>query len=134
MSGRWKYEVLACATDDADHSDACSLWTLASTYFDQEFSKAFEDAATKPHAQVRTVSPFNGNSVMSFHHIEGGGLCEWCGPATGRRGPWMRTPSEDRFMCSPCVADGEAAMEALHKANGWPRSRTYWPVLEERAD
>ncbi|MFF3006330.1 hypothetical protein ACFVTF_26400 [Kitasatospora sp. NPDC057940] len=134
MSGRWKYEVLACTADSPDHGDSCSLWTLVDTYYGQAFTKAFEAAAVKVHAQVRTVSPFNGNSVLSFHHIEGGGLCEWCGPATGRRGPWMRTPNENRFMCPSCVADGEAAMDVLHGDNGWPWSRSYWPVLEEAGD
>ncbi|WP_327068749.1 hypothetical protein [Kitasatospora sp. NBC_01302] len=126
----WKYEVLICLAPD-NHGDSCQLWTPGDTFFDHGFRDAFKAAATQAHAIVRTVSPHNGNVCTAFHHIEGGGLCEWCGPATGRRGPWMRTPAEERFMCAPCVADAQNSMDALHKANGWSRSRSYWPVLEK---
>ncbi|MGW2539659.1 hypothetical protein ACWC5I_01975 [Kitasatospora sp. NPDC001574] len=131
MSGRWKYELLVCSEAGVDHSDECGAWTVTAAYFDRAFQDAFTAASAEQHAMVRTVSPFNGNTATSFHHIAGGGLCEWCGPATGRRGPWMRTPNQSRFMCSTCVADGEASMAFLHEANGWPRSRSYWPVLKE---
>lgn len=126
----WKYELLVCSAPDS-HGDSCQLWTLSDTFLDYGFRDAFKAAAVREHALVRAVSPHSGKSYTSFHHIEGGGLCEWCGPAAGRRGPWMRTPSEQQFMCAVCVDDAEAAMESLHKANGWPRSRSYWPVLEK---
>ncbi|MFD7738032.1 hypothetical protein [Kitasatospora sp. NPDC059800] len=130
----WRYDLLVCPSAGPDHGDSCELWTLVGEYFDHGYRDAFRAATAHQHALVRIVSPFNGNTATAFHHISGGGLCEWCGPATGRRGPWMSTPSDHRFMCSPCVADAEAAMEAVHKANGWPRSRRYRPVLEGAAD
>ncbi|MFE2104332.1 hypothetical protein ACFXAF_00420 [Kitasatospora sp. NPDC059463] len=126
----WCYELYVCESAGVDHGDDCAQWTLAGQYFDHGYRDAFVAATAEQHAEVRTVSPFTGNTTTPFRHIEGGGLCEWCGPATGRRGPWMHTPNEDRFMCSACVADGEASLEVMNKASGWYSSRSYWPVLE----
>jgi len=127
----WKYEVLVCAGSGEEHGESCEVWRLTATHFDHGFRDAFKAAAAEAHALVRTVSSHNGKTRIAFHHIEGGGRCEWCGPNTGRRGPWMRTPSQEQFMCAVCVVDAQDSMDAIHKANGWPRSRTYWPVLEK---
>ncbi|MFJ7202116.1 hypothetical protein ACIQWR_01070 [Streptomyces sp. NPDC098789] len=130
----WRYDLYICDCgyeQPEDHDGSCGAWRHGGTFHDYGYRQAFQAAAREGHAYVETTSPFNGNKAVAFQHIEGGGLCELCGPATGRRGPYTRSPNSRRFLCEPCARDLQGALDDMHKSIGAYRSRELRPVLED---
>ncbi|MER6314602.1 hypothetical protein ABT237_12645 [Streptomyces sp. NPDC001581] len=130
----WPYDLYICDCgyeQPEDHDGSCGAWRHGGTWHDYGYRLAFQAAAREGHAYVESTSPHNGVKSVVFQHIEGGGLCEVCGPATGRRGPYTRSPSNRQFLCDPCVRSFQGALDDLHKSIGAYRSRELWPVLED---
>ncbi|WP_236246487.1 hypothetical protein [Streptomyces sp. CC210A] len=133
-SRAWAYDLYVCESDSRkpeEHGDSCTSWRHGGTWLDHEFRAAYQEAARQSHAYVETTSPHNGAKAIGFKHLDGGGLCELCGPTTGRRGPWTRTPSNRQFLCDVCGRDLQQALDDLHKSIGAYRSRDVRPVLED---
>ncbi|MCP3755777.1 hypothetical protein [Streptomyces sp. TBY4] len=130
----WPYDLYICDCgygQPEDHDGSCGAWRHGGTWHDYGYRQAFEAAAREGHAYVESTSPHNGRKAVVFQHVQGGGLCELCGPATGRRGPYTRSPNGRRFLCDPCVRDLQGALDDLHKSSGAYRTRELWPVLED---
>jgi hypothetical protein len=130
----WAYDLYICASDHqepGDHDDRCGTWRHGGTWTDHGFGAAYRAAARETHAYVESTSPHTGHKSVLFKHVEGGGLCELCGPTTGRRGPWTRSPSSRGFLCGVCARDLQQSLDDLHKSMGLPRFRDIRPVLED---
>ncbi|MGW1836947.1 hypothetical protein [Streptomyces sp. NPDC002067] len=130
----WPYDLYICDTEHEnleDHGDACDVWRHGGTWFDYGFRHAFRAAARQTHAYVRSTSPYTEYKAVVFKHIKGGGQCEQCGPATGRRGPWTRSLAFERFLCAECARGLQAASDGISKATGVTRWRSVRPVIED---
>lgn len=130
----WAYDLHICESDHEkpeDHDGQCVSWRHGGTWLNYGFRTAFREAARQRHAYVETTSPHNGVKVVAFKHIDGGGLCELCGPTTGRRGPWTRSPNNRQYLCDVCGRDLQRTLDDLHKSLGVTRSRDIRPVLED---
>ncbi|MEU5427636.1 hypothetical protein AB0H73_18825 [Streptomyces olivoreticuli] len=130
----WKYEVHICDCGyerPEDHDGSCGIWRTGGVFYGYGFRDAFKAAAREAHAYVEVTSPFNGRTAVDFQHIEGGGLCDLCGPSTGRRGPWTRSPANERFLCEPCARDLQAHLDRVAKDMGVTRSRDVRPAIED---
>ncbi|MFC9736695.1 hypothetical protein ACFVKC_02115 [Streptomyces noursei] len=130
----WQYDLYICDSGyerPEDHDGQCAGWRHGGTWLGYGFRAAFRAAAREGHAYVESTSPHNGVKTVAFKHIDGGGLCELCGPVTGRRGPWTRSPDDRQYLCDACGRDLQQALDDLHKSIGVMRSRDVRPVLED---
>ncbi|MFJ9158708.1 hypothetical protein ACIRPS_18125 [Streptomyces griseoviridis] len=130
----WRYDLYVCDCGyerPEDHDGTCGAWSHAGTWLNDGFRDAFKAAAREAHAYVETTSPHTGNTAVAFKHINVGGLCEICGPATGRRGPWTRSVAFTKFLCAECAASLQAASDGISKSMGVTRWRSVRPVLDD---
>ncbi|MFI9229004.1 hypothetical protein [Streptomyces rimosus] len=95
------------------------------------FKLAYNQAEENGHAAVWTTSPFNGKTALVYQHIRGGGLCDTCGPVTGRRGPWTRSVAFEGFLCAECARSLQAVSDDISKAMGVTRWGSVRPVIED---
>ncbi|MEU7148459.1 hypothetical protein AB0B15_10525 [Streptomyces sp. NPDC045456] len=134
----WRYDVYVCPAPDApSHGPHCHdrMEQVEGAFHDYGYRDAFklahERAEEHGHAAVWSTFSFNGKTALVYQHIRGGGLCEDCGPATGRRGPWTRSVAFEKFLCVECTRSLQAASDEISKAMGVTRWRSVRPVIED---
>jgi len=129
----WRYDVFECTNETDDHS-TCEAMTgpPVDILWDGRWKDAYRKAEELPHGVVE--SRYMGDQGWSktphvvFEHIEGGGLCYFCGKG---RGPLCRAGDGDRFLCEPCRKAARDQHSQWARNNGTTPSRfTYVPIIE----
>ncbi|MFF4245207.1 hypothetical protein ACFYY2_12120 [Streptomyces sp. NPDC001822] len=126
----WRYVVKKCKAET--HGEKCGPWTIVESMLDAGWKDMYRLAATLPHAIVsRTyvgTQNWSTSPYKAFEHIEGGGLCYFCGKG---RGPLCKTGDGNHFLCEPCQKISRRDHKQWARDNGTtPSPFTYVPIIE----
>lgn len=126
----WKYSVEQCNAET--HVGICGPWVTVDVWTDSGWRDAYRKAEELPHgivtSQYTGVQSYNKAPHKVFEHIEGGGLCAYCGKG---RGPLCRTASANEFACGTCRTElRESSLQVARDLGTTPSRFSYVPIIE----